>query len=203
MTACKPIVLRTAAALATVVMTTSSFAVSLRPNKATDESVCDLAHDTNLYLGSKVLVPSVATKKDQVDAFFRLAASFVASKCRNGQALILQGATASSVDVQSLTEVANSACAVAAVARTEVKLPLGDVTQAGFELRCTILKHDELVARLNEIERADPMDALKARLAAAAQQADRGPSRTDSGSQAKNDSDKMTLSSMLQGGSCK
>lgn len=56
MTACKPIVLRTAAALATVVMTTSSFAVSLRPNKATDESVCDLAHDTNLFLGSKVLV---------------------------------------------------------------------------------------------------------------------------------------------------
>ena len=69
MTACKPIVLSTAAALTTVVMTTSSFAVSLRPNKATDESVCDLAHDTNLFLGSKVLVPSVATKKDQVDAF--------------------------------------------------------------------------------------------------------------------------------------
>jgi hypothetical protein len=47
------------------------------------------------------------------------------------------------------------------------------------------------------------MDALKARLAAAAQQADRGPSRTDSGSQAKKDCDKMTLSSILQGGSCK
>ena len=70
MTACKPIVFRTAAALATVVMTTSSFAVSLRPNKATDESVCDLAHDTNLFLGSKVLVPSVATKKDQLHVSF-------------------------------------------------------------------------------------------------------------------------------------
>ena len=79
MTACKPIVLSTAAALTTVVMTTSSVAVSLRPNKATDDSVCDLAHDTNLFLGSKVLVPSVATKKDQVDAFFRLAAASMAS----------------------------------------------------------------------------------------------------------------------------
>jgi hypothetical protein len=48
-----------------------------------------------------------------------------------------------------------------------------------------------------------PMESLKARLAAAAQQADRGPSRTDSGSQAKKDCDKMTLSSILQGGSCK
>lgn len=187
-----------------VVMTTGSAeAVALRPNKATDDSVCDLAHDTNLFLGSKTLVPSAAAKKDQVDAFFRLAASFIATKCRNGQLLVVQGATASSVDVQSLSEVANSACPVAGVVRSEVKLPLGDVTQAGFELRCTILKHDELVARLNELERTDPMDTLKARLAAAAQQGDRGPAKSETSADSKKDCGKMTLSSILQGGSCK
>ena len=203
MTSCRSPLRTTVVALAAATVVSSPFAVSLRPNKATDDSVCDLAHDTNLYLGSKTLVPSVASKRDQVDAFFRLAATFVASKCRNGQTLILQGATASSIDVQSLTEVANSACAVASVVRTEVKLPLGDVTQPGFELRCTVLKHDELVVKLNDLERSDPMESLKARLAAAAQQADRGPSKTDTNSQAKKDCDKMTLSSILQGGSCK
>ena len=129
MTSCRSPPRTTVVALAAATVVSSTFAVSLRPNKATDDSVCDLAHDTNLYLGSKTLVPSVASKRDHVDAFFRLAATFVASKCRNGQTLILQGATASSIDVQSLTEVANSACAVASVVRTEVKLPLGDVTQ--------------------------------------------------------------------------
>ena len=49
-------------------------AVSLRPNKTTDESVCDLTHDTNAYLSSKVLVPAAADQKDQVEALYRLAA---------------------------------------------------------------------------------------------------------------------------------
>lgn len=192
-----------AVALATCFAVGSAEAVALRPNKATDDSVCDLAHDTNLFLGSRTFVPSAASKKDQIDAFFRLAATFVATKCRNGQLLIVQGATASNIDVQSLTEVANSSCPVASVTRSEVRLPLGDVTQAGFELRCTILKHDELVTKLNELERTDSMDALKARLASAAQQGDRGPSKTDTTSESKKDCGKMTLASVLQGGSCK
>jgi hypothetical protein len=203
MNACTSHLLSLSVALCAVMTTGPAEAVALRPNKATDDSVCDLAHDTNLFLGSKTLVPSAAPKKDQVDAFFRMAASFIATKCRNGQVLVVQGATASSVDVQSLSEVANSACPIASVVRSEVRLPLGDVTQAGFELRCTILKHDELVGRLDELERTDPMDALKARLAAAAQQADRGPARPDASPGAKKDCGKMTLSSILQGGSCK
>jgi len=201
--ACGSRLLSLAVALATCFAVGSAEAVALRPNKATDDSVCDLAHDTNLFLGSRTFVPSAASKKDQIDAFFRLAATFVATKCRNGQLLIVQGATASSIDVQSLTEVANSSCPVASVTRSEVRLPLGDVTQAGFELRCTILKHDELVTKLNELERTDSMDALKARLASAAQQGDRGPSKTDMTSESKKDCGKMTLASVLQGGSCK
>lgn len=32
-------------------------AVALRPNKATDDSVCDLTHHTNLYLGMVFKTP--------------------------------------------------------------------------------------------------------------------------------------------------
>ena len=83
-------------------------AVALRPNKSTDDSVCDLTHHTNLYLGSKTLVPSVAQSKDKVDIYFRLAGDFVATKCRNGQLLVVQGDSASSVDIRSLGELTNS-----------------------------------------------------------------------------------------------
>ena len=191
------------ALFANVIPTQQALAVALRPNKTTDDSVCDLTHHTNLYLGSKTLVPSVAQIKDKVDAYFRLAGEFVAGKCKNGQLLMVQGDSASNVDIRSLTELANSSCAVAAISRTEVTLSLGDLTYPGFELRCSILKHAELVDKLNSLERADPMESLKNRLAAAAQQGDRGPSKPDSGSQPKKDCEKMTLSSILQGGSCK
>lgn len=57
MTSCRSPLRTTVVALAAATVVSSTFAVSLRPNKATDDSVCDLAHDTNLYLGSKTLVP--------------------------------------------------------------------------------------------------------------------------------------------------
>ena len=70
------------ALFANVIPTQQALAVALRPNKTTDDSVCDLTHHTNLYLGSKTLVPSVAQTKDKVDAYFRLAGEFVAGKHR-------------------------------------------------------------------------------------------------------------------------
>jgi hypothetical protein len=54
------------ALFANVIPTQQALAVALRPNKTTDDSVCDLTHHTNLYLGSKTLVPSVAQTKDKV-----------------------------------------------------------------------------------------------------------------------------------------
>lgn len=51
MTSCRSPLRTTVVALAAATVVSSTFAVSLRPNKATDDSVCDLAHDTNLYLG--------------------------------------------------------------------------------------------------------------------------------------------------------
>lgn len=178
-------------------------AVALRPNKATDDSVCDLTHHTNLYLGSKTLVPSASQSKDKIDIYFRLAGDFVATKCRNGQLLVVQGDSASNVDIRSLGELANSSCAVATIQRTEVTLSLGDLALPGFELRCPILKHAELVEKLNSLERSDPLDALKARLAATAQQGDRGPAKPDTTAESKKDCGKMTMASILQGGSCK
>ena len=130
-------------------------AVALRPNKATDDTVCDLSHNTNAFLGGSVLIPGDAPYKDQFDAFFRLAATFVATKCANGQLLILQGSSSVSVDRPTLTEVANAACTVAAVSRTEVSVPfIAGESRPGFELRCVISKREELAAKLAELERA-------------------------------------------------
>lgn len=182
---------------------TTAQAVSMRPNKATDDSVCDLGHNTTGYLGSVLLIPAGAAPKDQVDAFFRLAALFITSKCSNGQLLILQGLATVSVDPPSLTQVADSACTSAGVKRSEVSVPLAGQAEPGFELRCVISKREELAAKLADLERADPMELLKARLAAAAR--DPGSAARASGSSAeqKKDCGQVTLASLLQGGGCK
>jgi hypothetical protein len=119
-----------------------------------------------------MLVPAVAARNDQIDAYFRMAASFIASSCSNGQLLILQGSSDVDVDAPSLTQVANSACAVANVQRTEITVQAGERATQGFELRCTILKHRELVQQLENLERADPMAALRNRLMAAVERAE-------------------------------
>ena len=192
-----------AAALLTTLNDTAE-AVALRPNKATDDTVCDLSHNTNAFLGGSVLIPGEAPYKDQFDAIFRLAATFGATKCANGQLLILQGSSSVSVDRPTLTEVANAACTVAAVSRTEVSVPfIAGESRPGFELRCVISKREELAVKLAELERADPLDSLKARLQAVA----RDPSGSGRASAAPSDKNKdcgkMTLTSLLQGGGCK
>lgn len=185
-----------------VMMHGQAESVALRPDKATDDSVCDLGPNTNGYLGRKMLVPAVASPKDQVDAYFRMASSFIATHCKDGQALIVQGSSDVSVDTPSLTQVANSACLVAGVTRSDSAIPAGDRTVPGFELRCTIAKHGELVQKLADLERSDPMDSLKARMVAAVQQAEQS-SRTSNSGAAKKDCGKVTLATLLQGGNCK
>ena len=182
---------------------TAALAVALRPGKVTDSSVCDMGHNTNGYLGGKMLVPAVAAPKDQVDAFFRMASTFVATNCANGQLLILQGSADVDVDEPSLMRVANSACTVADVKRTESTASRGDFTYPTFELRCTIVKHSELRKQLAELEQADPMEALKGRLIRSMQDASgdttsRGPSTTT-----KKDCGRLTLGVLLQGGACR
>jgi len=178
-------------------------AVALRPNKATDDSVCDLAHDTIGFLGGSLLIPAGASQSDQVDAYFRLASTFVALKCADGQLLIVQGMSGSSIAPVTLRNVASSACAAATVARTEITVPLGGRVFPGFELRCVISKRDELAAKLSQLEQADPMSALKARLQAAARDPAAGTANSSGVASEAKDCDKVTLASLLQGGACK
>ncbi len=196
--------LRAATVLAFLVMSfaQAAHAVALRLNKATDDSVCDLTHDTNYVLGQRTLVPAVASSKDQIDAFFRLAGEFVATKCRNGQILMLQGSSSSNTDVRSLTAVAEASCAVASITRTETSIPFGDRALPAFDLRCTILKHDELVSRLNELEKTDPMESLKSRMFEAVKRAE-GSAPSGPNGVAKKDCGKVTLATLFGGGSCK
>lgn len=177
-------------------------AVSLRPNKATDDSVCDLTHDTNAFLSSEVLVPAAADQKDQVEALFRLAAEFIATNCRDGQILLLQGSTSVNVDAPSLTEVANSACSVASIERTEIRRSQGDRVKPGFQLRCMLSKQESLARSLAERERAESFGAIKARMYSKVG----GEAATSSSNKAptpKEECSKVTLASVIAGGNCK
>jgi hypothetical protein len=178
-------------------------AVALRPNKATDDSVCDLAHDTIGFLGGSLLIPASASQSDQVDAYFRLASTFIALKCADGQLLIVQGMSDSSIAPVALRNVAASACVAAAVARTEITVPLGGRAFPGFELRCVITKREQLAAKLSQIEQADPMSALKARLQSAAGDPAGGTPTSRGSAGESNACDRITLAALLQGGACK
>lgn len=176
-------------------------AVALRPGKVTDATVCDLAPNTTGFLGGSLLIPAAAAKHDQVAAYFRLSASFVVQRCSDGQTLILQGMSDLTVAVESLVQLANSACTVASVVRSEVSIPFLGSSEAGFELRCPISKRDALAAHLGELERIDPIDSLKARLQAAAR--GEGVPAPVASPDKKTECDKLTLASLLQGGACK
>lgn len=178
-----------------------AYAVALRPGKVTDATVCDLAPNTIGFLGGSLLIPAAAAKRDQVDAYFRLSASFVAQKCSDGQILIVQGMSDLAVAAESLVQLANSACAVSAVVRSEVSIPFLGSSEPGFELRCPISKRDALSAYLGELDRTDPMDSLKARLQAAAR--DESVPAPVASPDKKTECDKVTLASLLQGGACK
>lgn len=175
-------------------------AVSLRPNKVTDDSVCDLAPNTTGFLGGIVLIPAASNYKDQVDAYYRLGATFVATKCVDGQVLILQAMADLPAAQAALSQIANSACVASTVARSEVQVPFMGGSEPGFELRCTISKRDDLVARLAEMERSDPMDSLKARLVSSARTA---ASTSPQGTDSRRDCSRLTLASLTQGGTCR
>ena len=192
-----------AVAIGLMAIGTPAFSVALRPGKMTDSSVCDMGHNTNGYLGGKMLVPAVAAPRDQIDAFFRMASTFVATNCANGQLLILQGSADVDVDEPSLTQVANSACTVADVKRTDSIASRGDYTYPTCELRCTIVKHLELRKKLAELEQADPMEALKGRLMRSLHDASGSTTSSGAGTTTKKDCGRLTLGSLLQGGSCK
>lgn len=174
-------------------------AASLRPEKATDASVCDLGPNTNSLLSRRVLVAAEGSPKDQAETYFRLGATFVSSKCSNGQLLIVHGQSESRVDIASLEQLVNSSCVSAGVQRSDVPYTYTGRTRPGFELRCLISKHAELTSILAERERTEPLETIVARMAGgAAPAAASGQPTSDN-----KDCGKMTLSSVLGGGNCR
>lgn len=174
---------------------------ALRPNKATDTSVCDLGPDTTAVLGRKLWVPTEINIELQAEAYVRLASRFVTANCAQGQLLILHSPDSSRLDSKALPEVAARLCVMADVARSAVtsRSAVSDEELVGFELRCRIAKLDEFKASFEASEKSDPTDHFIGRL-----QKQHDPGRAVGGEAAdKNDCGKMTLSSILAGGNCR
>lgn len=156
--------------LLTLVVTCASpvpaSAVSLRPNKPTDTSICDLGPNTTGNLGSLVFVPSNARVGDQADLLFRVAASFVASRCADGQTLVVHGDAARQLDLTALEKIAHSACSSASVVRSAVPYTTNlNRTLPGFELRCPISKQKQLAEEVEKLNQEETVEAFAKRLA--------------------------------------
>lgn len=189
-------ILRIVVAVAALLLAASPQGAALRPEKATDASVCDLGPNTTPVLSRRMLIPGDASNKDQAEAYFRLAARFVLDSCKPGQMLVVHGQSSDPVDLASLTQLTNSACAVSEVQRAETPFVYAGRTRPGFELRCPISKFDTLGQQLSDSERVESTDALKARMLA------RAPSTSAASSpSAKRDCSKMSLATLTQGGS--
>lgn len=143
---------------------TSAEAVAMRTNKATDDSVCDLGPQTSVYISRHILIPAVARAEDKQEMLFRYAGEFIARECRNAQLLIVHGNPEWGGDVQAMERLANSLCVVASVVKRDMTYVGASWTSPGIELRCTISKMPQFRRNLADLERADPLEAVKQRL---------------------------------------
>lgn len=175
-------------------------AVALHGNKATDDSVCDLAPHTIERLSRKALVPWTASGSDQSEAYFRLGANFIAKNCVDKQILILHGSTDSQVDSLVLENIANRACISAEVRRSSLPIERAGRSAPGVEFRCPISKHSLLVADLAARESKESLRALLLRL----QQSNRAASddgRSGGGdASGARDCSKISLGTVVLGG---
>jgi hypothetical protein len=200
--------LRFQLALATVICLTcsSAAATALRTGKVTDDSVCDLGPNTSAVIGMKVLIPAGRRPAMETEAYRRMATSFIATKCSQGQMLILQSGSSDVIDSRYLPEVAASACVVADIRRAQTTSvnEIDGQEVHGFDLRCTITKLDKLKAEVEERERTSPTDDFLLKLQQQAA-ADAGQRVGTPSAQAptKKECGKMNLGSILMGGACK
>ncbi|WOB11121.1 hypothetical protein [Piscinibacter gummiphilus] len=154
------------AAAVAIALPAVSWAVSLRPNKPTDDTICDLGPNTTGNLGSLVFVPGNARVSDQADLLFRVGAGFVSSRCADGQTLVVHGDAARQLDQASLEKIAHSACASSTVVRTSVPFTTNlNRMVPGFELRCPISKQKQLADDLARLNQEESVEALAKRLA--------------------------------------
>jgi hypothetical protein len=190
-------------ALGWILASSVATAATLQQGKPTDESVCDLGPETSAVLAQTVLVPARAEKDQQAEAYSRLASRFVSSACANGQILILHSKDANDTDSKYLPGLAGSLCVAADVTRQEVtsRQRVTNEPVVGFELRCRIKKFAAFKADVDAREKADPTDAFVIKVQQDAVAKVGEPAGTTG--QRRRDCEKMTLSSVLTGGSCR
>jgi hypothetical protein len=184
-------------------MSFPSAAVSLRKNKVTDDSVCDLAPNTNEVLARQALVPAQMSDDLQVAAYERLARRWIATSCAQGQQLVLHSPGGDRVDERSLTNLANSLCTAAAVTRvaTLSRSAATGVEKRGLEIRCIISKYDNFRAAFLEAEASQSTEAYLQQLRAGL-----GPAPKEAASSAPRASaecPKMNAAGVLVGGPCR
>lgn len=178
------------------------WAASLRLDKRTDATVCDLAPNTTEVLGRKAFVPANVRVEERSEAYMRLAFRFIAASCSNHQLLILHGEDALAPDAKYMPNVAGELCTSAEIVRTEVTSTsiISGEPLRGFELRCRITKFEQFKASFQANEMRDPTEDFIGRLQ---KQRPDGQNLTGSKAEDKRDCGKMTLSSVFTGSSCR
>lgn len=176
-------------------------AVSFWNNQITDDSVCDLSPSTSVRISQKIAVPAGSDVSDAADAYFRVAATFVVSKCSNRQVLILHGRNELPFDAVYLRDLANSACTAATVQQSPLNISWMNREIPGFQLKCVISKHSTLKATLVEREKKEPLPALLSRIQQRhATTVQTNGSNRDGSGRAQRDCGKLSLGTLLFGG---
>lgn len=190
-------------AIVCCVLATSSRAVSLRQDKVTDDSVCDLAPFSSVLLANraKLFVPATANIAALSQIYERLGLQFIAENCRNSQTLILEAWSDQPEEVSAFENVANTVCTASEVVKKKTTIQRG-ISFRGLEYRCIITKGDQLPTLLAELEAAHPIDSLRQAIAVNKAPADRSASP---GSSTKKDCSTLGVGSVLGmgGGACK
>jgi len=171
---------------------------ALATGKATDRSICDLAPYTTELISRRTFLPAGGPRDLESEAYFRLAGTFVAERCANGQVLVLSSRSGNWLDEEVLSRLANSACVAADVARSETSVQSAEIgVRHGYELRCHVAKVNTLKEELARLEEAEPTSSIVARMQATRHDAAASANKPSSSNR---DCSKMTVTSMLFGG---
>lgn len=117
----------------------------------TDDSVCDMGHNTTNFLASRTFVWSENPRK--IEIYTRLSAAQILEHCKEGQQLVLHSDGRLSMDERILSDVAKSFCRVSGISRSPVHAvePISGEATVGVESKCIISKMEE--ARASYLER--------------------------------------------------
>lgn len=195
------------AVLTLIAFDSGCLGAALSTSRETDDSVCDLSPATTRLLGRQTFISASHSADDQAVGYRRLAAEFIANRCRSDQILILNSPDSDQIDSRYLNDLATDLCKAADIVRTNtqtVESPIQGV-ESGYELRCRISKFTAFSKQLQIDEAREPTDRLIARLRVKPPMARTSPSAAGSlpdnqPTSSKQDCSKLSLSAMLFGG---